>query len=599
MTARTHKTRSAAQAPNSAPARPARRVRNADIAAVFEEIADILDIQDENPFRVRAYRNAARVVGGYGCDLGALLAQGQPLPKLPNIGADLAAKIDEIARTGTCELLERLRKKVPRGITALLKVPGLGPKRVGFLYRNLGIKSAAQLLEAARGGRIRGHPGFSEKLEQKLLEGAQVELERGGHMLIARAADIAERLIDALKRAPGVKQVVAAGSFRRMRETVGDLDLLAVATDARAVTERFVHYEDVEEILAQGETRCSVRLRSGLQVDLRVVDEDAAGSALQYFTGSKAHGIALRRRAQQGGLKLNEYGLFRGKRRVAGATEESVYRALGLPWIPPELREDRGEIEAAAAGRLPKLIELADLKGDLHAHTDASDGHSGLAEMAAAARAAGLEYLAITEHSPHLSVAHGLDADRLLRHAETIDRLNETLRGITLLKGVEVDILEDGRLDLPDDVLARLDLVVGAVHSAFELPRARQTRRILRALEHPCFTILAHPGGRLLGERPAMDLDMAAVIAAAKARGCFLELNAQPQRLDLSDEHCRMAKEQGVPIAIDSDAHGTAHFAHLRFGIGQARRGWLEAADVINTLPLKKLRPRLRACFRR
>jgi DNA polymerase (family 10) len=362
--------------------------------------------------------------------------------------------------------------------------------------------------------------------------------------------------------------------------------------------DRFTGYDEVTEVLSAGPTRASVLLRCGLQVDLRVVEAASYGAALCYFTGSKAHNIVIRRLGQEMGLKINEYGVFRGSTRIAGETEESVYAAVGLPWIPPELREDRGEIEAARAGRLPRLVELADLRGDLHAHTKATDGHDTLREMALAARARGLSYLAITEHSRRLAMAHGLDPQRLARQCDEIDRLNATLEGIVLLKGIEVDILEDGTLDLPDSALAQLDLVVGAIHSRFDLPRSRQTERILRAMDNPHFTILAHPTGRMIESRPPYDVDMLRIVRQARARGRFLELNAHPERLDLLDTYCMMAKEEGVAVAVSSDAHSALDFDNLRFGIGQARRGWLSAGDVLNTRTLPQLR-RLLASTRR
>lgn len=572
-------------------------VRNADIAAVFEEIADILEIEGANPYRIRAYRNAARTVQAYGRDIPTMLSSGQVLPKLPGIGDDLAAKIQEIAATGTCALRERLRKEVPAPMVELLGVAGLGPKRIKRLYHDLGVETAGQLLKAAREGLVRRLHGFGEKSEQKLLHSLQARAVAGQRVLIARAAEEAERLAEHLRGARGVGEVTVAGSFRRLRETLGDLDIVATAERSEPVMQRFLAYEDLRETLSRGPTRASVVLASGLQVDLRVVRRESYGAALVYLTGSKAHNIAIRRLAQERGLKISEYGVFRGAKRIAGDTEASVYKSLGLPLIAPELRENRGELAAAANNRLPKLIERADLKGDLHAHTRASDGLDTLEEMAAAARAAGLKYLAITEHSQRLTVANGLDARRLEQQMDEIERLNERLKGITLLKGIEVDILEDGALDLPDSVLSRLDLVVGAVHSHFELPRAKQTRRILRAMEHRYFTILAHPSGRLLGEREAYDVDMSALIEGARQRGCFLELNAQPRRLDLTDPYCREARDQGVLVSINSDAHATGHFAHLCWGVGQARRGWLERKDVLNTRSLAELRPLLRRCF--
>jgi DNA polymerase (family 10) len=392
--------------------------------------------------------------------------------------------------------------------------------------------------------------------------------------------------------------VIVAGSFRRMKETVGDLDILVAGTDPQAAMERFAGYPEVEEMLARGGTRSSARLASGMQVDVRVVPRESFGAALHYFTGSKAHNIAVRRLAQERGLKLNEYGVFRGARRVAGESEESVFAAVDLPFIPPELREDQGEIEAARRGELPRLVELADLKGDLHAHTRATDGRNSLREMADAAREHGLEYLAITEHSRRVTVARGLDPVRLAKQVDEIERLNRELRGIALLKGIEVDILDDGALDLPDSALARLDLVVAAVHSRFNLSRAQQTARILAALDNPHVSILAHPSGRLIGEREPYDVDMLAILRKARARGVFIELNAHPERLDLNDVHCRMARDEGVLIAVNSDAHSAHDFDNLAFGVGQARRGWLEKSQVLNTRPLAEIKSMLIAARR-
>jgi len=559
---------------------------NADIARAFGEIADLLEIQQANPFRIRAYRNAARVVEGLQLDLAARLGAGGELPKLPGIGTDLSAKIREIAASGTCALLENLKRQLPAGISELLHLPGLGPKRVQHLYQDLDVQTPEQLYRAARDGRLRALTGFGEKTELNILRGVEAHLKRPGRYKLAIAAQYAGAYADYLGQGAGVGRVALAGSFRRMRETVGDLDVLATAAASAPVMQRFCAYPEVARVLSRGETRASVVLQAGIQVDLRVVAEECYGAALHYLTGSKAHNIALRRLAQERGLKINEYGVFRGAKRIAGETEESVYAALGLPYIAPELREDRGEIEAARAGALPQLVELADLRGDLHAHTRASDGHESIKDMALAAAARGLAYLAITEHSRRLRLAHGLDPRRLELQIDEIDRLNAELSGIRLLKGIEVDILADGTLDLPDSALARLDLVVGAVHSDFQLSRARQTERILKAIEHPHFHILAHPTGRLIERREPYDVDMLRVIRKAKELGRFLELNAHPDRLDLLDTHCRMAKDEGVLVCISSDAHSALDFEHLRYGIGQARRGWLEKADVLNTRPL-------------
>ncbi len=569
-------------------------VHNADITAIFEEIADLLEIEGANPFRIRAYRNSARTLGDLGQDAREMVERGDDLKRLPGIGADLAGKIIEIVATGHCSLLERLRGEVPPAVTELLKIPSLGPKRVKALYQDLDVQTVEQLHRAALDARIRALPGFGEKTERNILQALEAHVSQGRRFKLATAAQYAEALRAFLQAAPGVRQVTVAGSFRRMRETVGDLDILVTASPDSQVMQRFGSYDEVAEVHSAGGTRGSLVLKCGLQVDLRVVAEESYGAALHYFTGSKAHNIAIRRIAQQAGLKVNEYGVFRGERRIAGDTEESVYRAVGLPYIPPELREDRGEIEAARDGRLPHLVELPDLKGDLHVHTDATDGRDSLRDMALAAKASGMAYLAITEHSRRLAVAHGLDSTRLARQCDEIERLNTELSGITLLKGIEVDILEDGGLDLPDSVLARLDLVVGAVHSRFELSREQQTERILRAMDHPHFTILAHPSGRLIERREPYDVDMQRIIRHARQRGCFLELNAQPDRLDLLDSHCQSAREEGVLVSINSDAHSTLDFANLRYGVGQARRGWLEKKDVLNTRPLAALRKLLK-----
>ncbi len=565
-------------------------MHNADVAAVFEEIADLLEIENANPFRVRAYRNAARLIGDLNRELADMLAQGADLTELPGIGADLAGKIREIVSSGASAMLVKLRKRTPPALIELLKLPGLGPRKVKALYQELDIHSLDQLARAARDGRIRNVRGFGAKTEAKILDAIAAQAVSAGRFKLATAAQYAERLVAYLKATPGVSRVIVAGSFRRCKETVGDLDILVTAGRGSPVMQRFVNYDEVAEILAQGTTRATVLLRCKLQVDVRVVAEESYGAALHYFTGSKSHNIAVRKMGQERGLKINEYGVFRGRQRIAGATEESVYTAVDLPYIEPELRENRGEIEAARGGRLPKLVELGDLRGDLHAHTSATDGRNTLREMAEAAQARGLEYLAITEHSRRLTVARGLTPQRLLAQMDEIDRLNAELKGVMLLKGIEVDILEDGALDLPDGLLGKLDLVVAAVHSRFDLSREKQTARILKAMDHPHFSILAHPSGRLIEQREPYDVDMPRLIRHARERGCFLEINAQPDRLDLLDIYIQMAKEEGVLLAVSSDAHSVQQLDYLRFGIGQARRGWLERNEVLNTRPLKELR---------
>lgn len=565
-------------------------VHNADVAVIFDEIADLLELEQANPFRIRAYRSAARVVRDLSRDVATLVHDGADLTKLPGIGADLASKIQEIAGCGTCAMLVDLRKKTPPALTKLLTIPGLGPKRVQVLYGRLGIRTTDQLARAAKAGKIQKLAGFGQKTEQLIVQAVSAQAATAGRLSVAIAAQYAEPLVAYIQETPGIDQVVVAGSYRRGKETVGDLDILVTASRRSPVIRRFVAYDEVAKIVSQGTTRATVILRANLQVDLRVVAKESYGAALHYFTGSKPHNIAVRQLGQQAGLKINEYGVFRGKRCVAGQTEESVFARVGLPFIPPELRENRGEIEAARAGTLPHLVEPADIQGDLHCHTDATDGRNSLREMALAAQARGYAYLAITDHSQRLTMARGLDPRRLRVQMREIDRLNSELKGITLLKGIEVDILETGRLDLPDQVLGELDLVIGSVHSFFKLSRAKQTARILRAMDHRHFHILGHPSGRLILRREPYEVDMEQIIRHARERGCVLELNAQPDRLDLSDTFCRMAREEGVLISIDTDAHATQELEFMRFGIGQARRGWLEAANVLNTRPLAELR---------
>lgn len=569
-------------------------VQNAEIADRFEQLADLLELQGANPFRVRAYRNAARFIRGHSRSLADLLDEGADPAELPGIGPDLAGKIATLVRTGQLPLLEQTAKKVPAPLVAMTRIEGLGPKRAQALYKALKIRSLEDLARAARSGRIRELPGFGARTEQLIAQRVERAATAEHRLRLADAEQVAGPLVDYLRGIDGVKGIEVAGSFRRRRETVGDLDVLVSAARGAKVMDDVVRYEDVAEVQAQGGTRATLRLRNGLQVDVRVVPAAAFGSALHYFTGSKAHNIAVRRMAMARGLKLNEYGIFRGERRVGGRTEDEVFAAVGLSVIPPELREDRGEIDAARRGKLPRLVRLEDLRGDLHCHSRATDGRDTIEAMAKAAAVRGYEYLSINDHSRHVTVAHGLDRKRLLEQVRAIDRLNARLDGITVLKSVEVDILEDGRLDLPDVVLKELDFTVCAIHYGFGYSRARQTARILRAMDNPHFSILAHPTGRLINAREAYDIDLERVLEAARERGCVMELNAQPDRLDLDDRGCRLAKEVGVKIAISTDAHRVADLELVRFGVDQARRGWLEPGDVANTVPLAELRRVLR-----
>jgi DNA polymerase (family 10) len=569
-------------------------VHNAEIAEVLNRTAELLEIDGANPFRVRAYRNAARTVGGLPRSVVTMLTEGADLSKLSGIGKDLAHKIEEVADTGHLPLLDEIERRLPPGLAQLLGVPGLGPKRVRALYEVLGIDDLGRLTKAARAGKIQRLPGFSLKTEANILHALETRGAEEHRMKRAEAEEVAGPLLRHLQETKGVKQVVVAGSYRRKKETVGDLDILATCTRTSPAIERFVAYEDVAEVVSRGTKRSTVILRNGLQVDLRVVPEVSYGAAMHYFTGSKAHNIAVRTMGMERGLKINEYGVFKGKRRVAGRTEAEVFAQVGLPYIEPELREGAGEIEAAKKGRLPRSVTTEDIRGDLHIHSKATDGRYSIAEMARAARARGLAYLAITDHSKRVAIAHGLDERRLAAQIAEIDDLNAKLRGIRILKSIEVDILPDGRLDLPDSILRELDLTVCSVHSKFDLPRERQTERIIRAMDNRCFNILGHPGGRLLGERPPYDVDMERVIAAARERNCFLEVNAQPDRLDLTDTHCRLAKDMGVKVAISTDAHSIAGLDLLRFGVDQARRGWIEPGDVLNTRPWREVKRLLR-----
>ncbi|HVZ39241.1 MAG TPA: DNA polymerase/3'-5' exonuclease PolX [Candidatus Kapabacteria bacterium] len=566
-------------------------IANAEIARLLREAADLLEIQNANPFRVRAYRNAARSVE----DLARPIAPDDAnaaarLDAIPGIGPDLAGKILEIARTGSLHVLEELAKEVPRGAATLMDVPGIGPRRARALLERLHISSLAELEHAAKEGRLRRLPEFGERMEKKILESLAEHRDEEHRLLRPVAAQYGELLLDYLRAAPGVKQAEIAGSFRRCRESIGDLDILVACSNGDAVVDRLASYPEVEEVLARGSTRASVRLRSGLQVDLRVVAVESFGAALHYFTGSKAHNISIRKMGQARGLKINEYGVFRGRRRIAGRTEEEVFESVGLPLIPVELREDRGEIEAAREHRLPVLVELDDIRGDLQCHTTDSDGRDTLQEMAEAARKLGYSYLAVTDHTPSVRVAGGLDRKGFLRQMKRIDSLNAGLKKMQALKGAEVDILADGSLDLDDGTLQALDVVLVAIHSHFDLSPREQTRRIVRALQHPSVDIFAHPTGRLIGRRRGAQFDFDEVVGAAIDHGVMLEVDAQPERLDLDDVSCRAAIEKGATITISTDAHSVANLQYMRWGVEQARRAWATAANVANTRTLRQVR---------
>lgn len=567
-------------------------IQNQEIARLFNRYAVLLEMDRANAFRVRAYRNAARTIENLPRGVVEMLESGEDLSELPGIGKDLAHKLADITRGGKFIELREIEKRIPGALADLAEVPGLGPKRVKLLYDSLKIKSMADLAKAARRGKLHQLEGFGPKLEQTILKATEAHTAGEGRIGLFAAEQIAGPLVKYLKAVPGAKQVTVAGSYRRRRETVGDLDILVTARKRGKIIEAFAKYEDVARVQSQGTTRATVNLKSGLQVDLRVVEEKSYGAALVYFTGSKAHNTQLRLIGIKRNLKVNEYGVFRGERWVAGRTEKDVYAKIGLPLIEPELRENTGEIEAARKGKLPKLVTLNKIRGDLHTHTSASDGNATFEDMARAAAARGYEYIAISDHTKHLGITHGLDATQLRRQMKSIDRLNAKRPGILVLKSAEVDILPDGKLAIGDDVLAELDVVIAAVHTKFTLRTEAQTERIIRAMDNPFVNIIAHPSGRLIGEREAYAVDMARLMKAACERNCHLEINGQPSRLDLNDSHCRMAKEMGLKLALNTDAHSPDTLSYMRYAVDQARRGWLEAKDVLNTRPwpqVKKL----------
>lgn len=559
-------------------------MQNSDVVRIFEELADLLEIQNANPFRVRAYRNAARLIGDLPESVAEIVRDPErSLTDLEGIGDDLAQKIKTILETGTVPQLDELRAQVPRGVVEMLRIPGLGPKKAAALFKDLGITSLEMLKAAAESGAVAQLKGFGEKTAHSILDGLKNLEQTGQRMYLAEARPLAEAIVADLRTVPGVKHAEVAGSFRRRRETVGDLDLLATADDSAATMDRLAANPLVEKVLARGETKQRVRLTAGIEMDLRVVPDESYGAALVYFTGSKAHNIVLRRRAQDRGLKLNEYGVFRGEDLVAGRTEKDVYKSVDLPWIPPELREDRGEFDLAERGKLPKLIELEDIRGDLHMHTTATDGAATIREMVEAAKARGLKYIAITDHSKRVSMANGLDAKRLRAHWKAIDKVRGEVSGIEVLCGVECDILEDATLDLPDDVLAEADWVLAVLHYGLKQPREQIMKRLLTAIRHPSVNAIGHLTGRMLGRRPGADLDLDATLKAAAEFGKMIEINAHPSRLDIDDVGAAAAKALGIPIIIDTDAHSVNGLDVMQYGVFQARRAGLEARDVANT----------------
>jgi DNA polymerase (family X) len=574
-------------------------MNNAQIADVFEQLADMLELQAANPFRVRAYRNGARAVRELHESLAAIAAaDSKRLTDIAGIGADLADKIATLVGSGSLPLLEQLKAEVPAGVLMMARIPGLGPKKAAALFKELGISTLVELRAACEAQRVRTLKGFAAKTEATILAGIDLAETSDARVYWAEADRHAQSLLAHLRTAPDIEQLAAAGSYRRGRDTVGDLDILVVSNNVPAVMDRFAEF-DSAQVQARGDTKMTIRIAAGLQVDLRVVPAESFGAALQYFTGSKDHNVVLRGLAKSRGLKINEYGVFRvdagSEQYIAGRSEADVYATLGLPCFPPEIREARLEFQWAAAGELPRLVELADLQGDLHMHTNATDGRATLAEMIAAARQRGLKYIAITDHSKRVSMANGLDEERLRRQWAEIDRLNAGLGDFRVLKGVEVDILEKGGLDIADDCLAEADWVVASIHYGQNQPREQITARMLDAVRNPYVSAIAHPTGRLINRRKPYDVDLETVFKAVVDEGKFMELNANPARLDLDDIAAAAARACGIPIVVSSDSHSTEGFDVLRYGILQARRAGLTAADVVNTRPwseVQKLRGR-------
>jgi len=560
------------------------------VAALFAQIADLLEYREENPFRIRAYRRAAQHLERFSGDVAALAREGR-LKELSGIGTDLAEKITEYLSTGKIAALERLRRTVPPGVLPLLEVPGVGPKSAKALTERLGITSIDRLEQAVQRHRVAALPGFGAQKEQNILKGIQIIRQGRARMHLGIAVPLAQELVQFLERLPGVTRVSTAGSLRRMRETIGDLDLLAAATRPSGVMEAFCHSSFCVRVLGSGRTKSSILTADGVQVDLRVVNPESFGAALQYFTGSKEHNVRVRELARRRGLKVNEYGVFRVKtgRRVAGREEADVYQALGLPWIPPELREDRGELEAARTGTLPRLVETKDVRGDFHIHTTWSDGSDPLEDMARAGQALGYEYLAICDHSPSLAVAHGMSVKRLRQQMTKIRALNRRFTRFRLLMGAEVDILADGSMDYPDAVLQDLDFVIGSIHSGFTHSEATLTRRLVTAMRNPYVNLIAHPTGRLMGQREPYAIDLEAAFRAAAETSTALELNAYPTRLDLGDAAAHRAKDVGAMLAISTDSHSRSHLQYFTLGLGLARRAWVEPRHLLNCASLDQL----------
>lgn len=570
-------------------------MQNSEIARQFEELADLLEIQGANPFRLRAYRNASRTISGLPESIEDI-AKNTPkeLQSLPGIGKDLAEKIETIVETATLPQLETLKEEIPADVVRMLNIPGIGPKKVAFLFSELAIHSLDDLKAAAEQGVIAEQKGFGKKTAQIILEGLEHLSQAGNRIRLADAKAQSDEIIHDLKSLDSVQQISEAGSCRRRKETVGDLDILITSSDPETVMDALANHQLVNDVLARGETKQRVRLNSGLEMDLRVVPEESYGAALLYFTGSKEHNIVLRRRSQEKGLKLNEYGLFRDKELVSGETEEDVYKTLDLPWIPPEIRENRMEFAAAEENKLPELIELKQIRGDLHMHTTATDGTASILEMAEGAKAKGYQYIAITDHSKRVTMANGLDAKRLRAHWKAIEKVQSKISGIQILKGIECDILEDGSMDLPDDVLSEADWVIAVLHYGLKQPQKQINQRLLNAIQNPHVSILGHLSGRLIGKRPGADLNYSEILKACADHGTMLEINAHPMRLDIDDIHAARAKELGIPIVINTDAHSVGGLEVMQYGVYQARRAGLSKKDVANTKTWKQFQKLLK-----
>ncbi len=569
-------------------------MNNKRIADTLEQVADLLEFQGANPFRIRAYRKGAKTIADLPESIGSIVQDtSRKVTDIDGIGKDLGAKVEELVTSGQLEMLEELLETIPATVLDLVRVPGMGPKKAAIVFKQLEIASLEQLKQACENQQLRALKGFGAKTEQTILDGIAIAAAANERTLWAVADEVAQQLLEHLQSCDSIEKIDMAGSYRRCKETIGDLDILVVSTDADEVMDRLGNFPDLDSISVRGDTKMSIRLFGGLQVDLRVVPAESFGAAMQYFTGSKEHNVVVRGRAKQMGLKVNEWGVYRvdSDEYVAGESEEDVYAALDLPWIAPELREARDEFTWSELGELPKLIELSDIRGDLHMHTTATDGKATLEEMAAAAKNIGLKYIAITDHSKRVSMANGLDDERTLRQWDEIDELNESLgKSFTLLKGIECDILENGDMDLSDDTLAQADWVMASIHYGQKQPIEKITRRMLNAIENPHVTAISHPTGRLINKREPYEIDLDQIYAAAKEYNKLLELNAAPKRLDLNEVHCAAAKRHGIPIVISTDAHSVQGLAAMRYGINQARRAGLTKADVANTRTWPQLR---------